>query len=462
MSRPSVRYLEVDGLQLAYQVVGDGPIDLILVDEWATPLETRWDVPAIAGRLERLASFARVISFDKRGIGLSDSAPSEELATPEIWVRDVVAVADEVGAERPVLFGTHEGGPIALLFAASLPLRTQALILVNTGPRLTATQDWPHGFPEDDWRPDIAGITKLWAAGTGGEYHITATAHDPWWRDWYARSRRQQAGPRAGLRLMQMFGELDVRHIAPAVQCPTLVVHRRDNAWWPLGGARWLAEEISDAELIELHGVDTYWWSGDADAVVDAVEAFLLGAPTSPPSERELATIMFTDIVDSTALATRIGDREWRALLDRHDAVTLAEIARHSGTPLKQLGDGYMAQFSGPAGALRAAEALHAAIEGSGLRLRIAIHTGEAERRGDDLSGVAVHLAARLLDVAEPGDTLVSDVVKGLVAGSGVRFAPRGTHRFKGLPDTWDLHAIDRPPSDAGAPTGRPEPSSQW
>lgn len=443
MSRPPIRYLDVDGLQLAYQVVGDGPLDLIMVDEWATPLEARWDVPAIAGRLERLASFARVISFDKRGIGLSDRGPADEAATPELWVRDVVAVADAVGAQRPVLFGTHEGGPIAMLFAASLPERTQALVLVNTGPRLTATSDWPHGIAEREWRPDIAGIATLWSEGTGGEQHIAATAHDPWWHDWYARSRRQQASPQVGLRLMRMLGELDVRHIAPAVQCPTLLIHRRDNSWWPIEGARWLADEIPDAQLVELDAADNYWWSGDADAVIDGVERFLLGAPTSPPSHRELVTIMFTDIVDSTATATRVGDQSWRTILDRHDDVTLAEIARHGGTPLKQLGDGYLAQFDGPASAIRAATSLHQTLDESGIALRVAVHTGEAERRGDDLSGVAVHLAARILDVAGPGETLVSNVVKGLVAGSGIGFASRGSHEFKGIPDTWELHRVE-------------------
>lgn len=445
MSAPSIRYLEVDGLQLAYQVVGEGPLDLIMVDEWATPLEARWDVPVIAGRLERLASFARVISFDKRGVGLSDSGPAEEAATPEIWVRDVVAVADATGAERPVLFGTHEGGPIALMYAASVPHRTQALVLVNTGPRLTSTHDWPHGIAGSEWRPDIAGITELWSAGTGGEHHIASTAYDPWWREWYARSRRQQASPQVGLRLMRMLGGLDVRHIASTVHCPTLLIHRRDNAWWPIGGARWLADQIPGAQLVELDGADNYWWSGDADAVVDSMERFLLGAPASPPSQRELATIMFTDIVESTATASRLGDRDWRSVLDRHDNVTLAEIARHGGTPLKQLGDGFLAQFGGPARAIQAAESLHHNVKGTGIELRIAVHTGEAERRGDDLSGVAVHLAARILDVAGPGETLVSSVVKGLVAGSGISFTSRGSHEFRGIPDAWELFAVDRP-----------------
>ncbi|MGI9612454.1 MAG: alpha/beta fold hydrolase, partial [Acidimicrobiales bacterium] len=308
MSAPRIHYTQVDGINLAYQVVGDGPIDLILVDEWATPLEARWDVPAIAGRLDRLTSFARVISFDKRGIGLSDHWPADEMATPELWVRDLVAVADATDAKQPVLFGAHEGGPIALLYAASLPDRTRALVLVNTGPRLTATADWSFGVDQREWAPDLEGITALWSDGSGGESHIPATAHDPWWREWYARSRRQQASPADGLKLMLMLGEVDVRHIAPAVQAPTLLIHRRENAWWPIEGARWLAEQIPDATLTELDGSDNYWWSGPADAVVDDIEQFLLGAPSSAASHRELMTIMFTDIVDSTAIATRLGD----------------------------------------------------------------------------------------------------------------------------------------------------------
>lgn len=445
MATPRVHYTRVDGISLAFQVVGDGPIDLILVDEWATPLEARWDVPAIAGRLDRLASFARVISFDKRSIGLSDHWPADEMATPELWVRDVVAVADATGADRPVLFGAHEGGPIALLYAASLPERTRALVLVNTGPRLTATDDWPYGIEQRLWTPDLDGITDLWSGGDGGTPHIAATAHDPWWRDWYARSRRQQASPADGLRLMRMLGELDVRHVAPAVQAPALVLHRRGNRWWPLEGARWLAEEIPDAALVELDGVDNYWWSGPADEIVDHIERFLLGAPASAPSQRELMTIMFTDIVESTSTATRLGDVRWRALLDQHDSVTMQELSRHGGTFIKNLGDGFLVKFDGPATAIRAAGELHHALRRVGVQVRVSIHTGEVERRGQDISGVAVHLAARMLDAAEPSETVVSSVIKGLVAGSGIGFVPRGRHRFKGIDEVWELHSVDRP-----------------
>jgi class 3 adenylate cyclase len=438
---PPVGYAEVDGLNLAYQVVGDGPIDLILLDEWATPLEGRWDVPAIARRLERLASFARVISFDKRGTGLSDG-DDDDVATPELWVRDVVAVADAAGAGSAVVFGTHEGGPIALLYAASLPARTKALVLANTGPRLTTTEGWPHGPAIETWRPELGGILDLWARGNGGEAHISATAHDPWWRSWYARSRRQQASPRAGLALMRMLGEVDVRHIAPSVRAPTLILHRRDNPWWPIEGARWLAEQIGGAELVELEGADNYWWAGDADLMVDHVERFLLGEHLPRASQRELVTIMFTDLVDSTATASDLGDSRWREVLDRHDSLTTDEIRRQGGRTLKNLGDGYLVQFDGPAAAIVAARHLHRQLAEHGLHLRIAIHTGEVERRGDDISGIAVHLAARLLEVAEPGEIIVSDVVRGLVAGSPIRFRARGSHRFKGLPETWTAHEV--------------------
>lgn len=442
MSRPPIRYVEVDDLQLAYQVVGEGPIDIMMLDEWATPLEARWDVPAIAGRLDRLAAFARVISFDKRGIGLSDHGPTDEIATPEIWVRDVAAVAHATGAEQPVLFGTHEGGSIALLYAASLPARTRALALVNTGPRLTSTDDWPYGIPHDAWTPDLEGITRLWSEGGGGEEHIAATAYDPWWRDWYARSRRQQASPRVGLMLLQMLGDIDVRHIAGSVQVPTQIIHRSDNAWWPVEGARWLAGQIPGAELVELDGSDNYWWAGHADLIVDHLERFLLGTDATVAGQRELITIMFTDIVDSTAIASRLGDQRWRSLLDQHDNVVLNEIRRHEGVPLKNLGDGYLVQFPGPAAAIRAAADVHAAVARGGIDVRIAIHTGEVDRRGDDISGVAVHLASRMLEVANVGETLVSSVVKGLVAGSPIRFEARGSQRFKGIPESWDLFAV--------------------
>lgn len=442
MTAPRIDYTRVDGINLAYQVVGDGPIDLILVDEWSTPLEARWDVPAIAGRLDRLASFARVISFDKRGIGLSDQWPTGDMASPELWVRDLVAVADATDAQKPVVFGAHEGGPIALLYAASLPDRIRALVLANTGPRLTTSIGWPHGIAADRWTPDQDGITALWSNGGEGESHIGASAHDPWWREWYARSRRQQASPAVGLRLMEMLGEIDVRHIVPSVQAPTLVVHRRENRWWPVEGARWMARSIPDASLVELDGEDNYWWAGHADEMIDHIEQCLLGAPASVTTHRELITIVFTDIVESTATASRLGDTQWRALLDRHDRVTRAEVNRHGGTIIKNLGDGFLIQFDGPATAIRAAGDLHDAVSRSGLDIRAAIHTGEVERRADDISGVAVHLASRMLDIANPGETITSSVIKGLVAGSGISFEPRGTHQLKGIAESWELHRI--------------------
>lgn len=439
MAHP-VRYTQVDGLNIAYQVVGDGPIDLVMVDEWATPLEGRWDVPAIAGRLNRLCSFARVISFDKRGIGLSESGP--DIATPEVWVRDLVAVVDAAGAERPVIFAAHEGGPIALMYAASLPARTEALVMMNTGPRLTATDGYPWGALAEDWRPDMEGIREIWASGAGGEAQIAATAHDPWWRDWYARSRRQQATPAAGLALLQMIGSVDVRRIAPSVTAPTLIMHREDNAWWPFEGAQWLAGQIPGAQFVPLPGSDNYWWAGDADRVVDEIEQFLLGERTSQSSSRELATIVFTDLVDSTERATQAGDAEWRATLDTHDAIVTAETERQGGTALKNLGDGFMLRFDGPAAAIRAGVAMRDALTREGLAVRVTIHTGEAERRGDDLNGVAVNLTSRMLDMAGPGDVLVSGVVRGLVAGSGSQFEGRGSHEFRGIPGKWSVYAV--------------------
>lgn len=439
-----VRYTKVDGLNLAYQVVGDGPIDLVMVDEWATPLEGRWMVPAIAGRLNRLASFARLISFDKRGIGLSDTGDPDRLATPELWVRDLVAVVDAVGSERPVIFGAHEGGPIALMYAASLPTRTDSLVLVNTGPRLLdGGPSYPFGNQPELWQPDLEGIVEVWESGSDSEGQISATAHDPWWREWYARSRRQQATPNAGLALLRMIGQVDVRHILPAVQAPTLVLHREGNSWWPIGGARWMADQMAAASFVELAGTDNYWWSGDADAVVDEIEQFLLGERVSEQSQRELATMVFTDVVDSTQRTSEVGDSEWRKLLDVHDTTIMTEVERYGGTVIKNLGDGFFLSFDGPAAAIMACIDLRNAIQRLGLPLRIAIHTGEVERRSGDLTGLAVNLTSRLLGVAEPGEIIVSGVVRGLVAGSGIRFSDRGLHRFRGIPDEWDAHRVE-------------------
>jgi class 3 adenylate cyclase len=437
-----IRYTRVDGINIAYQIVGDGPVDLVLVDEWSTPLEGRWDVPAIAGRLERLCSFARLISFDKRGIGLSEPWSDTELASPELWVRDLVAVLDAAGAERPVVLGAHEGGPIALLYAASVPARTEALVLVNTGPRFVRAEGFPYGFAPEEWRPDLEGIVELWENGGGGEEHIAATRFDPWWRDWYARVRRAQVAPAGGLALLRMIGQLDVRHVLPAVQAPTLVLHRRGNGWWSVDGARWMAESMPRATFVELDGADNLWWSGDADRVVDEIEQFVLGERTSQPSQRQLVTVVFTDVVDSTGHAVRVGDDRWRQLLDGHDAVTVAEARRHGGTVVKQLGDGFLLRFDGPAAAIRAAVDIRRELGPLGLTSRLAVHTGEAVVRGEDLSGVAVHIAARVLALARPGEILATGVVRGLVAGSTIAFADRGRHRLKGIPDEWDVYAV--------------------
>jgi class 3 adenylate cyclase len=440
-----VRYAKVDGLNLAYQVVGDGPIDLVLVDEWATPLEGRWDVPAIASRLDRLASFARVISFDKRGIGLSDPFDVPGMAMPELWVRDVVAVVDAAGARRPVLFGAHEGGPIALLYAASLPERTDALILVNTGPRLLSDgPEYPWGMHPSGWQPDLDGIVEVWERGDDGAGHISAIAHDPWWRDWYSRARRQQASPAMGLALLQMLGQLDVRQVLAAITAPTLVVHRRENRWWDVHAAHWMATQVPNATFVELVGGDNYWWAGDADRVVDEIEHFLLGERTPRRTSRQLATMMFTDVVDSTSRASELGDVQWRTLLEAHDTTTVAEAERHGGTVVKQLGDGYLLTFAGPGAAIQAGRAIQAAVGRIGLDVRIAVHTGEVEVRDHDITGVAVNLTSRLLGVAAAGDLVVSGTVRGLVAGSGINFESLGQHQFKGIQETWDVYRVVR------------------
>lgn len=437
-----IRYADCDGLKLAYQISGDGPRDLVMVTEWSTPLEARWEVPAIAGRLRRLGSFARVISFDKRGIGLSDRSELADTSTPELWVRDLVAVLDAAQSDRPIVLGAHEGGQIAMLYAASLPDRTAALILANTGARLTSTDDYPIGPTPDEWRPDIDGMVAIWQDGTGGEVHIGATRTDPWWRDWYARSRRQQASPSTALALMRMFGELDVRSVLGAIRAPTLVIHRSDNEWWPPEHGKYLAANIEGARFVELPGGDNYWWAGDADPLVDEVEQFVLGDRQSTSSERELMTLVFTDIVQSTEQLTAMGDRRWAGLLDAHDELTRLQIERHGGRLVKRLGDGLLATFEGPARAVQAARDMRSAVAQIGVEIRAAVHTGEVERRGDDLGGVAVHLTARLLELAAPSDIVVSDTVRGLVAGSGLEFESLGSHRLRGIPDTWTVHRV--------------------
>ena len=439
--QPVTRYADSGGLSIAYQVVGDGPRDLVLVPGWVANVELFWEEPSCAHWLRRLASFSRLILFDKRGTGLSDRVSVAELPTLEQRMDDVRAVMDAVGSEHAALYGYSEGGPMCALFAATYPGRTLALIMDGGYPRRTRTDDYPWGPTEEEHERWLEEIRAGWGGPVGLATRAPSRAEDPRFREWWARFLRMSASPGAALALSRMNADFDVRHLLPAIRVPTLILHRPGELVFDAAGSRYMADRIPGARYVELPGIDHLPWVGEADATLDEIEEFLTGVRRAVEPDRALATVLFTDIVDSTGRAAERGDRRWRDLLDAHHAAVRRELARFRGREVGTAGDGFLAAFDGPARALRCAAAIVGAVRPLGLEVRAGLHTGEVEPVGDDVAGIAVHIAARVAALAGPGEVLASGTVKDLVAGSGIRFADRGTHVLKGVPDVWRLFA---------------------
>ena len=440
---PKTRYARSGNVSIAYQVVGDGPLDIVMVPGALSHVEFIWTDPAWARFYERYASFARLILFDKRGTGMSDRDVG--IASLEERRDDVRAVMDAAGCQRAALHGASEGGPMAALFAATYPDRTSALILYGTFPRVAAAADWPGLTPEEmELRIEHAAANF----GEGGDLEVFApsVAGDPTIKAWWATLERMASSPSAARALAMMNFEIDVRSVLPAIQTPTLVLHRRGDRVIPLFVGEYLASHIPNSQLVVLEG-DDHAPYGDIEDWVGAVEEFLTGVRHEAPLDRVLATVVFTDIVGSTDLAARMGDAAWRLLLDRHDQAARQVAKRHSGRLVKTMGDGTLVTFDGPARAARFASELTQGAEGLGFRLRAGLHTGEVEVRGDDVGGLAVHIAARISALAGAGDVLASRTVKDLTAGSGLVFVDRGTHCLKGVPDEWQLYEVRDPSS---------------
>ncbi|MGN6665174.1 MAG: adenylate/guanylate cyclase domain-containing protein [Solirubrobacterales bacterium] len=433
------RYADSDGVKIAYQVHGEGPLDLVFVPGFVSHLELLWEEPSVARFFRRLSSFARLIMFDKREQGLSDRAGRPP--TLEDSMDDLQAVLAATGAERPALFGISEGGPMSILFAATHPERVSSLVLYGTYARVAKAPDFPQGVTEDafdDWRDRVhrewggpAGI-ELWAPGAEGD-----AAFERWW----SRLLRHGTSPSGATGLLDLYREIDVRPALPAIDVPVLVVHRAGDRLVPVFHGRYLAEKIPSARYVELEGDDHLWVFGDQDAILDEVEEFLVGSRGAAEAERALATVLFTDIVGSTERAAQLGDRRWRQLLERHDAVVRRQLALHRGREVKTMGDGFLATFDGPARAIRCAAALREEVASLGVEVRAGIHTGEVELIGDDVGGMAVNIGARIGDLAGAGEVLVSSTVRELVVGSGLEFADRGVKRLKGAPGEWRLFA---------------------
>jgi class 3 adenylate cyclase len=437
------RYATRGDIHIAYQVTGQGPIDLVLVSVWFSHLEARWDVPSFAHMLDRLGSFSRVIAFDKYGIGLSDPAPPGAPPPIEDWMDDVRAVMDAVEVEQAVLLGAADGGMMAALFAATHPQRVSSLILANSSARLSDAPDFPYGLPESTQESLIEMTQQAW----GGPGIMLATnpslIDDSEGQQAWARYLRLAASPATAGDVLRTLFQIDVRAALPSIQAPTLILHRRDNALVSRESSRYLADNIAGARLVELPGADYGLGLGDVDGLVDEVEEFLTGVRGGADSDRRLATVLFTDIVGSTEAAAAMGDKGWKEILEMHNLVTSRQLSRYQGRLVNTTGDGLVATFDGPARAIRAALAIRDAVRGLGIEVRAGLHTGEIETVGADIGGLGVHIAARVMGLAPPGSVMVSRTVKDLAGGSGLEFEDAGTHELKGIPDSWQVYLVD-------------------
>ena len=435
MTPPETRYAKSGELRIAYQVIGAGPFDLVFVPGFVSNIDLFWEMPEWAYFLGRLSAFSRLIIFDKRGTGLSDRVAG--IAALEERMDDVRAVMDAAGSERAALFSVSDGGPMSLMFAATYPQRATALVLYGSYARPT------HLILDDEFNKEIDLIDRLW--GTG-EYliarYMPRGLSEDVARRVFARFERQSASPSAVMAIRRMNREIDARHVLPAIRVPTLVMHRVGDSAINVEMGRYLAANIPGARYVELPGTDHVPFFDITDRMVDEVEEFLTGSRSEPDVDRVLATVMFTDIVDSTRRAVELGDRQWRAPLDRHDDTVRQQLARFRGQEVKNLGDGFLATFDGPARAVRCAASICEAVRPLGIAVRSGLHTGEVELKRDDVAGIAVHIAARVAAEADAGETVVSSTVRDLVAGSGLNFQDRGIHELKGLPEALHLYSV--------------------
>jgi class 3 adenylate cyclase len=439
---PETRYTQSGDVSIAYQVVGNGPFDLLIVPGFISHLEQAWEDPAYNRFLQRLASFSRLIQFDKRGTGLSDRIV--EIPTLEQRMDDVRAVMDAAGSERAALFGISEGGPMSILFAATYPERAAALVLYGSIAKGSWTSDYPWGARLDDEGREewLEGWRKEWGGPYGIESWAPSVADDAQFRQWWAKFLRLGASPSAVINVFNMNAAIDVRDILPAVHVPTLVLHRSGDRAVEVEQGRYLAQHIPGAMFVEQEGEDHLWWVGDSESLVDEIQEFLTGERHTAEPDRVLATVLFTDIVDSTKHATEMGDRRWRNLIESHNKLMHTEINRFKGAIVKSTGDGFLATFDGPARAILCALTVSEEARRLGIEIRAGLHTGEVELIEDDVGGITVHTAARVLAEAGASEVWTSRTVKDLVAGSKFNFSDRGTFGLKGVSGDWSLFTV--------------------
>lgn len=441
---PTTQYAKNGDIHIAYQVLGEGPLDLVLVESWVHHVELFWDIPEVARQWRRLAAIGRLIMFDRRGTGLSDPVPLDRLPDLETQVADICQVMNAAGSEQAAILGFNDGGPLAILLAASHPERCRALVLCNTAARMTSASDYPWGASEDQLLMVVELQAQSWATGGGDHVALLAPsqANDPLFVERFIRTVRSAVSPGAVAHYFRQTVLTDVRELLPTIQVPTLILQRANSQLAPLEVGRYLADHMSNARLVELDGSDHLWFTENADELVGEVEEFLTGARSVADPDRRLATVLFTDIVGSTARAAELGDRRWRALLDEHDAIVRRELARSGGHEVDTAGDGFLVTLDGPGRAIRCARAIGDALAGIGLTIRAGVHTGEVEVRGEGIGGLAVHIGARVAAMASGGEIVVSGTVKDLLAGSEFTFTDRGEHELKGVPGIWHLFTV--------------------
>jgi class 3 adenylate cyclase len=440
--QPETKYARLGDDRIAYQVLGHGPPDLVMTRGGYGNLDTAWEDPGFTLFLRTLASFSRLILFDRRGTGASDPLPQDRLPPWESYAEELVAVLDAVGSERAAILAEMDGGPLALFFAGTRPDRTSALILANTAAKFVVADDYPIGMPAEVGEAILAQFDQGWGTDALLAVFLPSRAGDERFRHWYMKMQRAMASPKAAQAFLRTMLEVDVRTVLPLVHAPTLILHRRDVQLLPIEHGRYLAEHIRDAKLVELPGADAPLIWEEPQLALDLIEEFLVGVRRAAEPTRALATVLFTDIVDSTKLATRLGDRRWRELLNTHNDVARQLVEEFNGRIVHTTGDGILATFDGPGRGIGCAAALRDQLAGIGLHIRSGLHTGEVELRGDDVGGIAVHIAARVMAAAGSGEILTSRTVRDLVVGSDLTLEDRGGHPLKGVEGTWELFAV--------------------
>ena len=438
---PPVQYAKNGDVHIAYQVAGAGPPDLLFVTGALGNLRLWWEEPAARRFWERLASFSRLILFDKRGMGLSDRG---NFGTLEDRMDDMRAVLDAVGSGRASLFGLSEGAPLSVLFAATYPERTAALVLYGAEVKEETTNDWPWGeATREEFEESMKGVSERWNDGSSfTKYFMPSAGEDERLADWWRRLKTESFGPGDAIAYMRLAFEIDIRGVLPALDVPTLVMHQARDRVCHVENGRYLAEHIKGARYVEIDGEDHVPWEPQTETILGEMNEFLTGDRAEPEPDRVLATVLFTDIVDSTRRAVELGDRRWKDLLETHHRTVRDEVARFRGRELDSAGDGIFASFDGPARGIRCARSIVDSVKSIGLGVRAGLHTGECELVGDKLGGIAVHIGARVASQAAAGEVLVSRTVRDLVAGSGIEFRDRGVAQLKGVPGEWQLYAV--------------------